>query len=273
MAEQGRTAWQERSRDWAARSVPGRAEDDTFNRMIIAEAGLRPGEDVLDTASGTGNPAVSIALAMEGRGSVTCCDFVPRMVEAARARARNLGLAVMRFLCADMLALPFPEATFDAVTCRFGIMSVGDRAAAAKEALRVLRPGGRAAYVVWGPYEENPPFWVPRRTAAAFFGEEEGPPPPRHSMGAPGAVAEVLEAAGFEGAEERALRYERRVEDVDGYVANGLRRGLGERAGELSGERLAALEAALRDAWKPFERDGALYVPNYARLGLGRRGD
>ena len=62
MAERSRTDWQERAKVWAARSVAGRSTDDTFNQMIIAEAGIAPGETILDIASGTGNPGVSIAL-------------------------------------------------------------------------------------------------------------------------------------------------------------------------------------------------------------------
>lgn len=253
MSESSRDHWRERSRIWAKTAPQGRAEDDSFNQMIIAEAAIRSGEAVLDVASGTGNPAVSIALALDGRGSVTCGDLEPAMLEAARGRAANLSLSVMRFAAADMTRLPFRDGTFDCVICRFGIMFPGDRVAAAREALRVLRPDGRAAYLVWGAYADNPPFHVPRRTVAAFFGEDEGPVPARHSMSAPGTLAAMLDAAGFARAEERELRYRNRVEDPRDYVVRGLRRTFAKKIETLAPERIAALERALLAAWDPYK--------------------
>jgi SAM-dependent methyltransferase len=263
--------WNDQSRRWTATAPKGKAADDTFNQMIIAEAGIRPGEAVLDIASGTGNPAVSIALSMDGKGSVTCTDLMPRMLEAARVRAENLSLSIMRFVGADMLSLPFAEGVFDCATCRFGLMFPGDRVAAAREVLRVLKPGGRVAYMVWGPYEENPPFVVPRRTVAKFLGADEGPVPPRHVLGAAGAIGDVLRGAGFDRVEERELRYLNRIEDAADYVSRGLKRSFAKQVEGLAEDRFAALCDAVLDAWAPYFQDGVLQVPNCARLGLGFR--
>jgi len=269
MAERTRDEWEERSRHWAKAAPRGRSQDDAFNRMIIAEAAIRPGEEVLDIASGSGNPSVSIALSMDGRGSVTCTDLATGMLETARGRAENLGLSIMRFAAADMAALPFADDAFDLVTCRFGIMFPDDKAAAAAEARRVLRPGGRIAYVVWGAYEDNPPFHIPRRAVAAFFGEAEGPVPARHGMSAPGTLKAILDGAGLTRTEERALCYDNPVADIDAYVTGGLRRSFAGKVEGMAEPDFARLKAALCAAWKPFERDGMTLVPNCARLGLG----
>lgn len=267
--EMGRAAWAERSAAWAASAAPGKAQDDTLSQMLIAAAAIRPGEFILDTASGTGNPAISMALAMDGRGGIVCGDFTLKMIEAARGRAETLLLATMRFACCDMVALPFRADTFDGITCRFGLMSVKDKVAAAREALRVLKPGGRAAYMVWGLYEENPPFHVPRRAVARFFGESEGPPPGRHVMGAPGAVKDVLDRAGFVRAEEREARCKNTVADPLAYVSRGLKRSFGPKVEGLSESRFAALVRSVLDAWAPYMEGGVLQVPNHARIGLG----
>lgn len=271
MSETDRQAWAERSKAWAQSAQQGRSQDDAFNQMIIRAAGIRPGEWVLDTASGTGNPGVSIALSMEGQGRVICSDFTPRMLEAARKRAEALDLALMDFTACDVTALSFGNDTFDCVTCRFGLMSVDEekKAMAAAEALRVLKPGGRAAYVVWGPYEENPPFHVPRRAVASHFGEDEGPVPPRHSMSAPGTLEDILSAAGFEAAQEHELRYSNEVRDPAEYVERGLKRSFAQKVEGLAEDAFRALRNAVLDAWEPFIEGGVLYVPNYARLGIG----
>jgi SAM-dependent methyltransferase len=269
MAQRSRTDWAERSKVWAATTVAGRAEDDTFNQMIIDEAGIKSGEMILDIASGTGNPAVSIALAMAGRGSVTCTDLTPRMLEAARGRARNLEISIMRFAAANMAALPFAEDTFDCATCRFGLMFPDDKVAAVAEALRVLKPGGRAAYLVWGAYDENPAFSLRARAVAAHFGEDEGPVADRHSMSAPGTLAAILGSAGFVQAEERELRYRRRVDDPGNYVASGLKRSFAAKVKDMPAAEFDSLKQAVLTAWAPFMEGGVLFVPNYARLGLG----
>ena len=266
-----REDWQERSKIWAKTAVQGKSQDDTFNQMIIAEAAIRPGEDVLDIATGGGNPAVSTALSMDGQGSVTCADLTPGMLETARNRAENLSLSIMRFAAADMRALPFPDETFDCITCRFGIMFPDDKIAAAAEALRVLKPGGRVAYVVWGPYEENPAFYVPRRTVASHCGTPEGDVPARHALSAPGTLKSILDGAGFVRTKECALKYKNRVEDLDSYVSNGLTRSFAKQTEGKSEAEINSLKQALFTAWEPFRDDGVTQVPNFAMLGLGHK--
>jgi hypothetical protein len=148
-------------------------------------------------------------------------------------------------------------------------MSVGNKEVAAAEALCVLKPGGRVAYVVWGPYEENPPFYVPRQAVARFFGEAEGPPPERHSMGTPGTVKSILDRVGFLRTEKRELRYRNVVADPLDYVTKGLKRSFGDKVLNLPADRFAALVRVVLDDWAPFIEDGVLYGPNYARLGMG----
>jgi demethylmenaquinone methyltransferase/2-methoxy-6-polyprenyl-1,4-benzoquinol methylase len=104
-------------------------------RRLTARAVVRPGDRVLDACCGTGDLAV--AAHAEG-GRVTGLDFSPRMLD----RARRKSVAV-EWVAGDLLALPFPDAAFDAATVGFGVRNVEDLEAGLRELARVVRPGGR----------------------------------------------------------------------------------------------------------------------------------
>jgi SAM-dependent methyltransferase len=115
---------------------------------LVAEAcDLRTDERVLDVAAGNGN--ATLAAARRG-ARVTSTDYVGTLLEAGAARARAEGLDVV-FEVADAEALPYADASFDAVLSTFGVMFAPDHAAAASEMARVCRPGGRIALANWTP--------------------------------------------------------------------------------------------------------------------------
>ena len=112
----------------------------------LAEAcDLRWDEDVLDVAAGNGN--ATLAAARRG-ARVTSTDYVSTLLERGAERARAEGLQV-KFQVADVEALPFPDASFDAVLSTFGVMFAPDQATAASEMARVCRPGGRIGLANW----------------------------------------------------------------------------------------------------------------------------
>ncbi|MFO1425570.1 MAG: class I SAM-dependent methyltransferase [Steroidobacteraceae bacterium] len=114
----------------------------------LAEAcDLRCDERVLDVAAGNGN--ATLAAARRGC-AVTSTDYVAELLERGRQRAAAEHLDV-RFQVADAEALPFPDASFDAVLSTFGVMFAPDHARAAAELARVCRPGGRIGLANWTP--------------------------------------------------------------------------------------------------------------------------
>ncbi len=106
----------------------------------MARAGPSPGVLMLDLATGTGDLA-HLAAARGAR--VVGLDLVPRMVTLARTKAMPGAPGAPRFLAGDMMALPFPDASFDVVTCGYGLRNVPVLSTACTEIVRVLRPGGR----------------------------------------------------------------------------------------------------------------------------------
>jgi SAM-dependent methyltransferase len=120
--------------------------------VLVAEqlcdtADLHAGWRVLDVAAGSGNAA--IAAARHGCTAVGV-DYVPALLERGRKRAAAEGLPV-ELLEGDAESLPFPDASFDAVTSVFGSMFAPDHTQAAAELLRVCRPGGTIALASWTP--------------------------------------------------------------------------------------------------------------------------
>ena len=108
---------------------------------------VRSGEHVLDVAAGNGNATLAAARRF---ARVTSTDYVPALLERGKARAEAEGLAVT-FEAADAEALPYADDSFDAVLSTFGVMFAPDHERAAREMLRVCRPGGRIGLASWTP--------------------------------------------------------------------------------------------------------------------------
>ena len=134
---------------------------------FIEGLALPPGLRVLDVATGTGNLAIPLARA---GGIVTGVDIVPSLLDQGRARATAAGLTIT-FDEGDAEALPYPDASFDAVVTMFGAMFAPRPELVAAELARVLKPGGRVAMG----------NWTPAGFSGAMFrlGSQFLPPPPR----------------------------------------------------------------------------------------------
>jgi SAM-dependent methyltransferase len=121
-----------------------------LTESCVARAAPRPGERVLDLATGTGVGAFAAALAVGAGGRVTGVDVSEKMVKLAARRAANAGVRNVVFQRNDMEATGAGDGAFDAVTCAFGLMFAADRAAAFAEIARVTAPGGRVSVCAWG---------------------------------------------------------------------------------------------------------------------------
>ncbi|MFY9743315.1 MAG: class I SAM-dependent methyltransferase [Candidatus Sulfotelmatobacter sp.] len=165
---------------------------------LVEYAAPRPGMQILDLASGTGEPAISLAMRVGAQGQVTALDLSAELLEIAKHRAAERGLENFITQQADAHSLPFADNSFDLATSRFGVMFFGDIAVALHELHRVLRPGARACFLAWGPFDQ--PYWqsmmgVVQRHVGGSLLAPGGPDPFRFS--APGSLSHSLLAAGF----------------------------------------------------------------------------
>ena len=188
------------SEKWKAKSAAmGRA----VTEALVECAGPKPGMKVLDLATGTGEPAITLASRVGPEGQVTALDLSAELLEIADQRARERGLTNFSTRQADAHNLPFPDQSFDLATSRFGVMFFADCGKALRELHRVLKPGARACFVTWGPFEQ--PYWSSMMgVVVKHMGEPSlgpgGPDPFKFAK--PGSLSAELRNAGFSAAKE-----------------------------------------------------------------------
>src|SRR6185295_9033142 len=112
----------------------------------------RPVTRVLEIAAGTGVVTRALASALPGNVSIVATDLNQAMLDQASAVGTKRAVEWRQ---ADAMQLPFPDASFDAVVCQFGVMFFPEKPKAFSEARRVLKPGGVFIFSVWDRIEEN----------------------------------------------------------------------------------------------------------------------
>jgi SAM-dependent methyltransferase len=202
-------AWNENAPYWVKHAETIRTMFAPVTIALIEQAQIHPGQSVLDVACGTGEPALTISRQVGSSGSVTCTDAVLEMVKATEARARDRGLDNVSFRHCPAESLPFPDNSFDVAESRLGVMLFGDPAVAVKEMLRVIKPGGIVAFVVWGENDLNPFTSLPSKVMSRHFPTPPADPdaPTAFRFAAPGKLAGVLTGAGSINVHERTFEF------------------------------------------------------------------
>lgn len=188
------------SEKWKAKSA---AMGKSVTAALVEYAQPRPGMNVLDLASGTGEPAISLAGRVLPHGQVTALDVSSELLEIAKGRAQERGLSNFIPCQADAQKLPFGNDVYDVATCRFGVMFFQDVVLALRELRRVLKPGARACFLAWGSVDQ--PYWqstmgVVHTHVGGPLLQSGGPDPFRFAK--PGSLSTVLDSAGFRAIEE-----------------------------------------------------------------------
>jgi len=153
--------------------------------------------NVLEIASGTGRVTKHLGARLPEGAKLVATDLNPGMLAIAKER---ISFGDIEYQTADMMDLPFADASFDVVVCQFGIMFAPDKPGALKEMRRVLRTGGTLIFNTWGPIEENPVWNITSTVVNELMGEKnarifkDGP----FNLDDVNVVLRLLELAGFE---------------------------------------------------------------------------
>jgi ubiquinone/menaquinone biosynthesis C-methylase UbiE len=236
---------------------------------MLELAALRRGDHVLELACGPGGAGLAAAERVP-EGIVVLSDVVPEMVEIAGARADALGLGNVSARVLDLEEIDEPDASYDVVLCREGLMFAVDPARAAREIARVLRPGGRLVVAVWGPRARNPWLGLVFEAVSAQLGKPVPPPgvPSPFSLDDAGRLASILRASSLSSVVVDELPTPIRTASVGEWWARtrGLAGPLTAVLAELPAAALQALEQRLYEAVAPYETRDGVEIPGVTLL-------
>ena len=239
------------------------------------------GQTVLELAAGPGDTGFLALPRLRPGGRLLTTDVAAEMVEAARRRARQLGLEdgpELGFAVEDAASLSLADASVDGVLCRWGLMFPPVIEDATAEIARVLRPGGRAAVATWAEPEHND--WITAAGRSALeLGLLERPDPDAPGpfrLAAPGAVESVLRGGGLEVDVVEDVPLTWRASSLDEWweTVKDTSRMLSDVLARASADEAVRIRAGAERRLAPYVAgDGSLAVPSLARVALaGRRG-
>jgi len=257
-------------RSWGARTAQYAAvtagNSDRYAAALLELVGPRPGERVLDVATGPGVVAAAAALAVGPSGAVVATDLAPEWEEFVARGAAEAGVSNVTFRAASADALDLPDGSFDVALCQFGLMFVPEPVAALREMRRVLRDGGRLGAVVWSTVERVPLFGATGPLLQPYLPApapgQELPTP--LALGAPGLIERLVAEAGLRDirSEWHTLDYlvpdpeERwRADVLEGQPA------VREAVAALADAERRALHDRYIAALEPYRREGAIRLP------------
>ncbi|HEY5649747.1 MAG TPA: methyltransferase domain-containing protein [Nitrospiria bacterium] len=238
------------------------------NQFLIDKAEVREGHRVLDIGSGTGYPAIPAAELAGDSGEVIGIDIAEDMLEVARRKAGAKNLSNISFKAEGCEKLSFDDASFDAVTTRYCLMFLPHVDATLSEMLRVLKPGGRAAGLVWAAPERNPFITLATGVLKGFIDIPAPDPalPGIFALAKPGDLQSRMASAGFENVMEEEVRIEGIFSSAAEYLEclKEIAAPLQALFGKLSPDQVPEADKAIITAVEKFSSDGEIRIPGVA---------
>ena len=179
---------------------------------VIDAARIEPGHRVVDVACGTGVLARAVAERVGSTGHTVGVDINTGMLNIAREKSPEI-----EWRQAPAESLPLDDSSFDSVVCQFGLMYFADQKAALEEMMRVLRPGGSLAVVVWDKLENSPAYETETRLFQRVLGDEFSDESPSN-LGDPQILQQLFASAGISAADIQTHEGTARFASIDDWI-------------------------------------------------------
>ena len=266
-----RERWEAAAPGWAREREAFQRDAITVSRWLLDAAHLQPGHTVLELAAGPADTGLLAAELVAPGGKAIITDNADAMIEAAKARAEEVGATNVEIRPMEAEWIDLPTASVDAVLCRWGYMLLADPEAALRETRRVLRPGGRVALAAWAGPDANPWIAVMGRVMVERGLIEQLPAdaPGPLAFGRPGRIEELLDVAGFDDIEVAPLDFAFHAASLDEWWEHSIAMSgsFSRVVGGLSPAEHYALRDAVDAAYAPYVRDdGSLEIPARALM-------
>jgi ubiquinone/menaquinone biosynthesis C-methylase UbiE len=268
-----RTIWSTAAPAWGRHADYVDSRGAQLTQVMLDAADVRPGVRVLELACGPGGTGLAAAERVAPDGEVVLSDVAAEMTAIAAERADARNLRNVKTVQVGMEDVGFPDASFDAVVCREGLMLVLDPAAAVREAHRVLVPGGRAVFAVWGLRERNPWLGVLLDAITSRLGIPVPPPgmPDPFALSHYGELEKLLSEAGFHDVSVAELATPMNVSSFDEWwsVVPSLAGPVGPILDAQPPDVSAAIRGEANAALDEFRTDTGYHLPGLSFVGVG----
>lgn len=235
---------------------------------LLAALDAQPGEHILDLASGTGEPALTLAK-RQPLVKITGTDAADGMVQVAVRKAREQQLGNLHFQTMAAEALSFPDDHFDRISCRFGVMLFSDPEAGLQQMYRVLKSGGRCVLAVWDTLKGMTGVYWTQQVFKDRIPESEQPAVDKIVSMSGGVLERLLDKVGFSGIEAQVNRFEYRFPDFDGYWQNCVDSAImKQQLDALKEGQLEEVRSAFAELAAPYQTSDGLVIPHEYRLAV-----
>ena len=267
--------WSAVAGNWDRHADAIDARTRAFTEQMLAAAEPQPGARILELACGPGGAGLAAATRFPSC-AVVLSDVSPAMVAIAARRADELGLSNVSTAVIDLEEIDQPDASFDVVLCREGLMFASDPGRAVGEIQRVLRPDGRVCVSVWGPRGRNPWLGLLLDGVSAHLGRPVPPPGVRgpFSLDDANTVEWLLKEGDFIDVAVTEVETPMRAASFDEWWSRttSLTGPLSGMLASLPAEAATALQARVRALVRPYETTAGLEFPGVNILATARRG-